>query len=434
MRASWLRDTLVDDNRVYLSREPEAVAEKWQAMADAPYDFLRGGLGVWLADLRRPVEGRPVTGFLTLPDATAVLLFGDAHPENLSTTCATPNDVAPEPSVTVEIIDLDAAQFGPWTWELRRAGAGLALLFAPLRPDSAAPWTDALVGGWSAGFDGGGAAPRGRILRGLVDEANDEGPSRKRLRKYTKSASGSSRFDLLADPRIEAPTPTDWGYLDVVLPELSLPVDHVVLDVVARRGAGVSSLPALRYWLLVGPPAGPAEEILELREVVDAPAYPRATVPGPVWAGHPARLTAAARHLWSRPDADPHAQAHAAGGLAFKVLTRSSWQQDLDRADIEAAIADGELGEDDARELAADLGRVLGAAHARSVLADGRAARAAIAADLAAGGGLPALRAELAEAASADAARAIADTALLRSLIRDHGPLLGSDELPREAP
>jgi hypothetical protein len=262
----------------------------------------------------------------------------------------------------------------------------------------------------------------------------DEGPENKRTAKYTLDTSGGPRLDRAADPRLQRPDSRDWAFLESLLPALDLPGGAVVHDVAARRGAGISSLPALRYWVLIGPAGGPATDILDLREVIDPPAYPRALVPGPGWEGHPGRLAAAEGHLWSRPDADPHAQALGAGGLVFKVLTRSSWQQDLDRADVEEALASQDLDLDGARGLATDLGRVLGAGHRRSILADGRPAAPAIQADLDSGGGLEVLRAELRAVVAEDTATIAADTRILSSLLHEYGPLLGAESLPTEAP
>ena len=53
-RAAWLQTSLVDDNRVYLDREPELVALKFEKMRRDRYAWLRGTAGQFMRDAARP--------------------------------------------------------------------------------------------------------------------------------------------------------------------------------------------------------------------------------------------------------------------------------------------------------------------------------------------------------------------------------------------
>ncbi|MFT4628759.1 MAG: hypothetical protein ACI8PZ_007455, partial [Myxococcota bacterium] len=132
-RQAWLVDALVDDNRIWLSRDGELLAAKYRKMAADPYDYMRGTQGVFLADLARAGTERVGTSFVTVPEAGAVLLVGDPHPENIGLFLPGegPGPGLGEPSPVVFVLepnDLDGAAFGPWVLDLRRAALGLAVL------------------------------------------------------------------------------------------------------------------------------------------------------------------------------------------------------------------------------------------------------------------------------------------------------------------
>ena len=53
-RKAWLHDQIVDDNRVWLTRDHARVAEKFQEMNEERFNYIRGTLSLWLNDLNRP--------------------------------------------------------------------------------------------------------------------------------------------------------------------------------------------------------------------------------------------------------------------------------------------------------------------------------------------------------------------------------------------
>ena len=59
--------------------------------------------------------------FLQDPQALQVLIFGDPHPENWGV-------MVHDGEASLEMMDLDAAEHGPWHFDLRRLVLGLSVL------------------------------------------------------------------------------------------------------------------------------------------------------------------------------------------------------------------------------------------------------------------------------------------------------------------
>ncbi|HNH47280.1 MAG TPA: DUF2252 family protein, partial [Myxococcota bacterium] len=100
VRMAQLRDVLVADNQIWLVRDPEQVEEKYDRMAEDPYDFLRGTAALYYQDLQRPNPERASTEFQTDPRSFGLLVIGDPHPENFGTLLPG-NDTRTGPSIEV---------------------------------------------------------------------------------------------------------------------------------------------------------------------------------------------------------------------------------------------------------------------------------------------------------------------------------------------
>ena len=104
------------DNWRYLQRSPAALEQKFIAMAESEYAFMRGTLSVQLAHWSRRSQVRNANAvFLNIPESTMVPIFGDAHPESFTVSAH------PSQEISTEIVDLDAAGFAPWVLDVRRA-------------------------------------------------------------------------------------------------------------------------------------------------------------------------------------------------------------------------------------------------------------------------------------------------------------------------
>ncbi|MEZ4235603.1 MAG: DUF2252 family protein [Myxococcota bacterium] len=459
LRTAWLVDQLLDDNRIWLTRDPDLLATKYRVMADDPYDYVRGSVAVFLADLGRPATDRPRTSFLTAEGAAAVLLVVDPHPENVGTllpgegpgpTVDALDVTLPHPApLLLEINDFDGAAFGPYLVDVRRALLGLATAVDPVCDrDCRAPiltaWARGYVDEVEAIADAGPTLPPapplatwGYVLDRLLVDAAEEGAERQRLREWTEPTSTGLRFRTVPSPRAsgEGIVPLrgdERAQLDRLLAAYqrtaSAPPGFRVLDRARRYGGGVASLPAIRYVVAWdrGDDGPDDDEMLEIREVVDPPVVPGLMPVVPTtFDSQAARAVAAARALWSRPDADARLAGLSDGAMAFKVLTESSFDQAFDHRKLQDDVRSGRYVPADLEAWGALLGRQLANVHARSVTVDGDPARDAIAADLAGRG--DAFVAEGLRDAELDLAQARRDHRLMREALDALGPLLGAD-------
>lgn len=452
-RAAYLVDLLVTDNQVWLSRPrgPELLRQKYQEMAEDPYDFMRGSAAVFWADRRRTQAGSGDTAFLEEPDTLQVLIVGDPHPENVGTM--QPGD-GPEPTepadvaLVAEVNDFDAAGFGPYVADLRRAMLGLATLAhgggcdavcrAPVLEAEAEGWFDAV-----SDADAGIAWPatvipgRNPMLDDLSARVIEDGVERDLLDHVTHvDVDGTGRrFELdtaLDDDGdgVLALTPAEQAQVDRLIARYPWPPGARVFDAARRFGVGIASLPAVRYVVAWdrGSDGPEDDELLQLREVVDPPVLPGAGVRPPVtYDGQGERIVAASHALWSRPDADARVAAVSDGVTTFKTQTWSSFDASFDHGRIQRQLLDEDLDADDLLAFAGWLGGLLGAVHARSPTAGGEPALPAIVRDL--GGRRAAFVDERVRDAEADLALTLADHQRFRDARGDLGPLLGANGL-----
>ncbi|MCB9687888.1 MAG: DUF2252 family protein [Alphaproteobacteria bacterium] len=441
-RAAWLTDALVDDNRVWLSRDPALLAHKYEVMAEDPYDFVRATAGVFLRDLTRSGTGREPSPFPRTSDGAAVLIVGDPHPENLGTLLPvdgpgpTDPDAAP---LLYEVVDLDGAVFGPWILDPRRALVGLHTLAAPscdltcregLATTFARAWLDELA---SPTLAPGDVLGRSAIVDDVVQDALVEGAARSRLLELTEDGPSGRRL-------LRVPGPVDEGLanltadegrqLDRLLEAMPRPAGFRVLDAARRYGGGVASLPALRYVVLFDRgDDGPADdELLQLREVVDPPTIPRPVTQVPMtWDDGADRVLDTHRAAWSRPDADPRLAAMTDGVQVFKALSWSSFNGAIDHARVQRRLAEGRYEEADLLDLADVLGRRLADVQARVPAPGGVPARDTLLAEV--DGAEDTFVQVCATDAELDLQRALADHALFVDALDRLGPLLGADRM-----
>ncbi len=445
-RVALIRDTLTNDNAVWMARDHALLQGKYAKMAADPFDFVRGSSALYYADLTRPDPDRAATGFLSVVDANAVLLAGDPHPENFATTLPGDGTATLDPaSLDVELNDLDGSGFGPYLLDVRRAGLGLGTLAKKLEGcDDAC--VEGAVGALAGAYvdevgvrDAGGATPAacsddGRIVAALCDRAAEDGTHAAVLDQYSVAADGARRFvlDATVDDAgkgLLALGVDESAQLDRLLASWTArPADFRELDRARRYGSGVASFPAVRYvvlWDHGG--AGPDDDgAVSIREVVDPPNLSGRGAAVPVlFDSNAARIEEVAWLLWSRTDADPRMAGLADGASTFKVTTWSGSFQGFDHDDIAQGWADGDYVAADLEGLATRIGRTLAGSHARALTSSGGPALPAIAADL--GDGRDSFVAELVADAAVDLARSEADRALFIEALEAYGPLLGAD-------
>jgi uncharacterized protein (DUF2252 family) len=443
-RTAWLVDTLVDENLVWLSREPERLADKYEVMAADPYDFMRGTAGLFYRDLERAGSQRSDTVFVREPQAASVLLVGDPHPENVGSHLPGPERAATAdevPPLVLEFNDFDAAGFGPYVMDVRRALLGMAVLLeqagcgTACRREVLQGEVEAYLSELTALSEGAStfspAAVPGEdpVVDTLLEDVIPEGQAHEALQEATAVLdSGQRRF--VRQPLDEAGN----GLLPVDLEEREqvqrllrtyegVP-GLVVHDVARRYGVGVASLPAIRYAVVYDlGEEGPSDDaMIQLREVVDPPSlYTVPSHPSVLFDSGAHRSVAAPGLLWADPEADARMGAVQDGTMTFKVQTWSSWFQSFDHEDI-LELDEGVWG-----GFAERMGRLLAQAHSRSVCSDGTPAGPALQRDLE--GRQERFVSERLQEAEHDLSLLLADHLRFRSALRELGPLLGAGGL-----
>lgn len=446
-RRSWLQSSLVDDNRALLERAPDAVADKLRKMASRPYYWFRGTMAVFAADVSRPGPGAAPTRYGSSP-ASRVLLVGDPHPENLGT-------FRPEPGVMVfEYNDFDAATHGPYHQDVRRLALGFAVALreAGVEPEALAPVVDAVGLGYAYEIDAlaSGQPPIevvpgagfGVIVEDLFRRAARDGDAREELDEYTVVEGGARGMwhgdveppvDGLVSDRV-APVSADEarlvrrlfeGYVGTLV---GGPGDgfFAVKGISRRLGAGVSSFPLRRYYVLVEGETAALDDdrLLEVKEVLDPTRPQRALhLSQRAFGGNGQRVVEAQRRLHRRPDCDPLLGWSAARPMQVRVRERTKYQKGIDVARIADRLAERRWTLDDVAALARISGRLLARSHALAPTLDGPPGLDAIAEALADDG--PGFAAETTAFVLDYLPRLEADYAIFVALLAEEGPWLG---------
>lgn len=457
-RAGWLQSTLVEDNRLIIEREPALMRGKFAKMATSPYYFFRGTSAQFVRDLTDAQVERAGTEFGSAR-ASAILLTGDPHPENLGTYLSAAG------RLTVEINDFDGARYGPFHFDVRRLATGFGvaaetigepLLGAGIRDRA----IEAVARGYVDEIDrlATGEAPlrvtatnAGPILQDLIERARDDGDEREALQDYTRVRDG--RRELYFG---EVDPPDAAGIIGDEVVEVSERERRMVARLVAaypptlaapkaaeafrikgvgrRLGAGVASYALLRYYVLVEGPTDAVDDdwLLEVKESRDAASIPGlVAVPPRSFTNNAQRAVFAQRAMQLDPQNDALLGWAALDTASFKMRERSKYQKGVDVPDIAEGLADGDWQADDFVALARTAGRLLARSHTRAGRRDGGDALAAIAEVL--DGRQDAFVAETTAFATAYTDRVLADHALFVDLLESEGPLLGARPL-RELP
>ncbi|MFJ9810142.1 DUF2252 domain-containing protein [Streptomyces sp. NPDC101158] len=351
-----------------LAADPAAFKVKFRKMAGSAFAFYRGTACLFYRDLEREAHGGPF-----LDERTGrVWIHGDLHAENFGTY------MDANGRLIFNVNDFDEAYVGPFTWDLKRLAASLALIgYAKALSDEQ---ITELVTVYAAAY-------RERIHALATGAKNDEIPpftldtaqgpllgalrearsltrfglleSMTEIRDFERRfAGGGGSVELDAATRYKVLAAFD-GYLET-LPESSLarPDSYRVKDVVGRRGIGIGSagLPSYNI-LLEGNSDALENDVVIYMKQAQTPAVSRHVTDAAVrdyfrHEGH--RTVISQRALQAH--ADPWLGWTELDGSGQLVAEVSPYAVDLDWSDI-----------DDPEEIAAtvaDLGRATAAMHA----------------------------------------------------------------------
>jgi uncharacterized protein (DUF2252 family) len=247
-----------------LAADPAAFRVKFRKMAASAFAFYRGTACLFYADLAELAEdaGGPDGGDFITPRTGRVWIHGDLHAENFGTY------LDANGRLVFNVNDFDEAYVGPFTWDLKRFAASVALIgytkalgddvisrlvsayaaayrerIRQLAKDEAVP---ALTLDTAAGplLDALRSA-RTRTRVGLLDSMTEV---RDFDRRFAPGGGSFALDDATRDKVLAAFS----AYLET-LPAESLvrPDSHRVKDMVGRRGIGIGSAGLPSYNLLL---------------------------------------------------------------------------------------------------------------------------------------------------------------------------------------
>ena len=249
-----------------LAADPAAFGVRLRKMASSPFAFFRGTACLFYHDLTADIGFGARRGGPYLDDRTArVWIHGDLHAENFGTY------MDANGRLVFSVNDFDEAYVGPFTWDLQRFVASVALVgYAKALSDEQITH---LVRTYAAAY-------RERIHALASGAKHDEVPpftldtARGALLDALRDARSMTRFGLLdsmteirdferrfapVGGSVELDAATRYkvlaafdGYLET-LPESSLarPDSYRVKDVVGRRGVGIGSAGLPSYDILL---------------------------------------------------------------------------------------------------------------------------------------------------------------------------------------
>ncbi|MGW1542774.1 DUF2252 domain-containing protein [Streptomyces sp. NPDC002309] len=252
-----------------LAADPAAFRVKFRKMAASAFAFYRGTAGLFYHDLDAEGAARGAGGIYTGPfldeRTSRVWIHGDLHAENFGTYMDSNG------RLIFNVNDFDEAYVGPFTWDLKRFAASIALIgYAKALSDEqitelvtiyAAAYRErmrALATGaksdeippFTLDTAEGPLLDALRVARsltrfGLLDSMTE-------IRDFERRfAPGGGSVELDAATRYKVLAAFD-GYLET-LPESSLarPDSYRVKDVVGRRGIGIGSAGLPSYNILL---------------------------------------------------------------------------------------------------------------------------------------------------------------------------------------
>ncbi|MEV6794648.1 DUF2252 domain-containing protein [Streptomyces sp. NPDC051320] len=351
-----------------LAADPAAFRVKFRKMAASAFAFYRGTACLFYEDLRDTADGGPYLDERT----SRVWVHGDLHAENFGTY------MDANGRLIFNVNDFDEAFVGPFTWDVQRFAASLALI-GHAKALSDYQITE-LVGIYAAAY-------RERI-HVLATGAKDDdvppfmlGTADGALLGALRSARSRTRFSLLDSMTeirdherrfssdggaVELDAATRYkilaafdGYLET-LPESSLgrPDSYRVKDVVGRRGIGIGSagLPSYNI-LLEGHSDALENDVIIYMKQAQTPAVAR-HITDPVvrqYFQHEGHRTVISQRALQAA-ADPWLGWTELDGTGQLVAEVSPYAVDLDWGDIDDP--------EDIAAVVADLGRATATMHA----------------------------------------------------------------------
>src|SRR4051812_40578151 len=117
-RADFIIDVLSREFGDLMAQDPAAFRRKFRKMAASPFAFYRGSASLFYADL----TGAYADDSFLDERTSRVWIHGDLHAENFGTYMSS------DGRLVFNVNDFDEAYVGPFTWDLKRFAASVALI------------------------------------------------------------------------------------------------------------------------------------------------------------------------------------------------------------------------------------------------------------------------------------------------------------------
>ncbi|MFD1938929.1 DUF2252 domain-containing protein [Nonomuraea mangrovi] len=342
-RASHLLEVLTTEFGPSIERDPAAFLRKFRKMAGSAFAFYRGSAAVFYADM---TGGFADDSYLDGPTGR-VWIHGDLHAENFGTYMNASG------VLVFNVNDFDEAYVGPYTWDLKRFAASVALIgygkalsdeaISRLVSDFGAAYLTELTAIAKGGDDAIGsltlnttkgvlhrvllsARLRTRVAMLEVETVIDDYDRRFALIEGREAVSEQTRAAVLA---------AFADYL-ATLPGHTNPVEHVIKDVALRKGVGIGSAGLPSYNLLLeGHTQALENDVILYMKQAQVPAVARHI--------HDEKVSAYFRHQGHRTAesqralqayADPWLGYTTLDGIGQLVAEVSPYSADLDWDDV----------------------------------------------------------------------------------------------------
>ncbi|XVU26187.1 DUF2252 domain-containing protein [Actinoplanes sp. CA-054009] len=342
-RADFIIEVLTREFGGLIAVDPAAFRRKFRKMAASPFAFYRGSASLFYADLS---GGYADDSFLD-ERTSRVWIHGDLHAENFGTYMNSSGQLV------FNVNDFDEAYVGPFSWDLMRFAASVALIGyqKALSDDN----ITALVTTFARSYltELRAIATGGDDAIGSITLDNADGV----LRRVLQEARLNTRVDLLSgqtviddyerrfallDGVFETDEATDAEVKDAferyltTLPQATRPVATHIKDIKLRKGVGIGSAGLPSYNLLLeGHTQALENDVIIYMKQAQVPAVARWIDDERVRAyfQHQGHRTAESQHAL-QAHADPWVGYTTLDGVGQLVAEVSPYAADLDWADV----------------------------------------------------------------------------------------------------
>ncbi len=363
-RADFIIDVLAREFGNLMAQDPAAFRRKFRKMAASPFAFYRGSAALFYADQAGAYRDDEFLDERT----SRVWIHGDLHAENFGTYMNSSGHLV------FNVNDFDEAYVGPFSWDLKRFAASVALIgYAKALSDDV---ISALVTTFARSYltelraiAAGGDDAIGSITLRTADGVLREVLQRARLNTRVELLAGQTTIDgyerrfSLGDGVHEIDADTEATvraafdrYLHTI-PQATRPVSTTIKDIKLRKGVGIGSAGLPSYNLLLeGHTEALENDVVIYIKQAQVPAVARWVDDERVrsYFEHQGHRTAESQ-LALQAHADPWLGYTELGGVGQLVAEVSPYAADLDWSDVNEP--------EELTGVVADLGRAVARMH-----------------------------------------------------------------------